>query len=329
MADLPYRPASELQQLLDDLERNGSPLDTLTSQSVAQLWLLRELAAKSILAPIRVGAVRDTYVSARNYQIPIRLYTPLDQQLARDGKLPILLYYHGGGWCLGSIAAYDSIARTLANDTGAMVISCDYRLAPEHPFPAAVIDAHLVLEWAARNADEIGGDAQRIALAGDSAGGTLATVTALRGRKAGLSVVHQSLFYPSVDISRNDYPSYEQYGQKHLLTRRAAKAFRGFYLPDPQDWRHPDASPLLLSNADLKLMPPALIMTCGCDIVRDEGEAYAARLRTNDVPVTYRFEPEMIHGCLGLLNCRAYPQASQRVDAILADLAAEVRRALA
>src|SRR5262249_13632741 len=144
-----------------------------------------------------------------------------------------------------SLNTYDSLCRGLARGSGCMVLSVDYRLAPEHPFPAAVEDAHLALEWVARNADDFGGDARRLVVGGDSAGGTLATVIARRARQEQLPVVFQALFYPSTDISRTDWPSYRQYGRGFWLTTRAAETFRGFYLPDPTKWRHPDASLLL------------------------------------------------------------------------------------
>jgi len=209
----PYQPAPEFRDFLEALNQAGNPLDSMTAESVPGLWLSREVDARKILQPIPVGGIRDLCVPARNHQIPIRIYTPRDKKLARSGQLPILVYFHGGGWTLGSIATYDSITRALANEIPALVISVDYRLAPEHPFPAGTEDAYLAMEWVARNAEEIGGDPARIAVAGDSGGGALATVTARKAKQAGMSIVFQALFYPSTDISRTDYPSYDQYGQ--------------------------------------------------------------------------------------------------------------------
>ena len=324
---LPYAPAAELQEVLDDLNRLGNPLDSMTAATVPGLWLMRETWSRNILRPIPMDHVHDVAVPARNRQIPVRIYVPPDKALAARGKLPVTVYLHGGGWALGSIATYDSISRGLADKAGTIVVSVDYRLAPEHPFPAALEDAHLALEWASRNAGEFGGDAQRLAVAGDSAGATLATVVALRARKEGIPVPLQALFYPSTNISSGDYPSHEQYGQKHWLTRRAAESFRSFYLPHREDWFDPQASPLLATDADLKRMPAAFIMTCGCDPLRDEGEAYANRLRENGVAVTYRLEEQMIHACLSLFNSKLYPRASQRVERVLAEAAAAVRSA--
>jgi acetyl esterase len=134
----------------------------------------------------------------------------------------VLVYYHGSGWTLGSLATYDSLCRALARGSGGLLVSVDYRLAPEHPFPAVAEDAHLALEWVAHNADDLGGDARRLAVGGESAGGTLATAVARRARQEQLSVVCQALLYPSTDVSRTDWPSYQQYGQGYWLTTRAA-----------------------------------------------------------------------------------------------------------
>jgi acetyl esterase len=328
-SDRPYRPAPELQRVLDDINRLGNPIDQMTRDNVADLWQQREILASQALRPLPLADVRDLSIPARNHQIPARLYRPADAGLARDGRLPILVYYHGGGWTLGSLATYDSLCRGLAKGTGALVLSVDYRLAPEHPFPAAVQDAHLALWWVARNAAALGGDDRRLAVGGDSAGGNLATVVALRARKEGLPVVFQALFYPSTDLSRIDYLSYQQYGVGHWLTTRAAEIFRSFYLPDPRQWRHPEASPLLAAEDDLRLLPAALILTPGCDPLRDEGRAYADRLRGLGVPVHDQLEPEMIHACLSLFKSALYPDASRRVEPLLAELAHAIREGLA
>jgi acetyl esterase len=328
VSDRPYRPAPEFQRVLDDLQRVGNPLDTMTRDSVRDLWLLREALADRILRPIPVAEVRDLFVPARNHQVPVRVYTPEDRALARGGRLPVLVYYHGGGWSLGSVASYDSLCRALARAAGVVVVSVDYRLAPEHPFPAAVEDAELALWWVARNAERLGADPGRLAVGGDSAGGNLAIVVALRAQKEGPPVAFQALFYPSTDLSRTDYPSYRQYGEGHWLTTRAVEAFRDFYLPDPRDWARPEVSPLLADDDDLRRLPPALVMTAGCDPLRDEGHAYAERLRALGVPVEYRLEPELIHAGLSLLNSAFYPDASRRVEPVVAGLAGAIRAAL-
>jgi acetyl esterase len=328
-SDRPYRPAPELQRVLDDFKRLGNPLDQMTRSNVKDLWELREIQAGRTLGPVPVGGVRDVAIPARNREILARIYTPPGRERAGDGRLPALVFYHGGGWALGSLATYDSLCRVLARGSGALVISVDYRLAPEHPFPAAVEDAHLALWWVARNADALGVDAGRLAVGGDSAGGNLATVVALRACKEQLPIAYQALLYPVTDLTRTDRPSYRQYGTDHLLTTRAVELFREFYLPDPRDWPRPDVSPLLAPDEELKLLPPALVMTAGCDVLRDEGQAYADRLTRLGVPVQYRLEPELIHGCMNLFNSAFYPDASRRVEPVLNDLARTIGDALA
>jgi acetyl esterase len=323
--DRPFQPAPEFQRVLDDLQLLGNPLDKMTRDSVAELWLQREIFAARVLAPVPVACVRDSCIAARNRVIPVRVYTPADRDLASGDRLPVLVFYHGGGWTLGSLATYDSLCRALARGSGGVVVSVDYRLAPEHPFPAAVEDAHLALEWVARNAADLGGDARRLAVGGDSAGGTLATVIARRARQEQLPVVCQALFSPSTDISRTDSPSYQQYGQGHWLTARAVETFRSFYLPDPSVWRHPDASPLLAPDSALRRLPPTVLMTAGCDVLRDEGQAYADRLTALGVPVVYQLEPELIHAGLNLFNSPFYPDASRRVEPVIESLARAIR----
>jgi acetyl esterase len=325
--DRPYQPAPEFQAVLDDLQRLGNPIDQMTRDNVAALWMQREVLAARVLSPIPMASVREAGVPARNRVIPVRIYTPADTDLASGGRRPVLVYYHGGGWTLGSLATYDSLCRALARGSGGLVVSVDYRLAPEHPFPAAVQDAHLALEWVARNAAEFGGDAGRLAVGGDSAGGTLATVVARRARQEQLPVLFQALFYPSTDLSRTDWPSYRQYGQGHWLTTRAVELFRSFYLPDLGLWCHPDASPLRAPDADLRLLPPVLVLTAGCDVLRDEGRAYAQRLAALGVPVEDRLEPELIHAGLSLFNSALYPDASRRVGPLVESLAGAIRAA--
>jgi acetyl esterase len=327
--DRPYRPDPALQRVLDEINRLGNPLDRMTADNVGALWALREVLAAKTLGPVPAGGVRDVGIPARNRQIPARVYLPPGRELARDGRLPALVYYHGGGWALGSLATYDSLCRGLARGSGALVVSVDYRLAPEHPFPAAVDDAHLALCWVARNADDLGIDARRLAVGGDSAGGNLASVVAARAAAEGLALAFQLLLYPAADLTRTDRPSHEQYGHDHLLTTRAIEAFRGFYVPDPRDWGRPEVSPLLAGDEALRRLPPALVLTAGCDPLRDEGEAYARRLASVGVPVDYRLEPELTHGCLNLFNSALFPEAARRVEPVVAALAGSVGRALA
>jgi acetyl esterase len=327
-SDRPYRPAPELQRVLDEVNRLGNPLDQMTADNVGALWVQREVLSARTLGPIEVGSVRDVVIPARNHVIPARIYTPPGRARARDGRLPALVYYHGGGGTLGSIATSDSLCRGLTRDSGVMVVSVDYRLAPEHPFPAGLEDAHLALWWVARNADDLGIDGRRLGVGGDSAGGNLATVVALRACKEGLPLAFQALLYPGTDLTRTDRPSHRQYGRDYYLTVTGIEAFRQMYVPDPRDWGRPEVSPLFLPDDDLRRMPAALVMTAGCDPLRDEGEAYADRLRGAGVAVEYRLESELTHGCLTLFNKALFPDAARRVAPVVAALADAIGTAL-
>lgn len=320
-----YEAAPAIKKFLasiDDVRGPGNALDRMTPESVRELWFTRELGARSVLTPISVGSVRDICVPSRNHQIPVRIYAP-----SKTAKPPVLVYIHGGGWTLGSIATYDSVARALTNKIPAMVVSVDYRLAPEHPFPAGLEDVHLAVEWVARNAEEIGGDPNRIALAGDSGGATLATVVALKAKQEKIPIVFQALFYPCTNISRTDSASYKQFGENHLLTKKAVESFRAFYLPSSQDWQKPEVSPLLMKDEQLRQMPTALIMTAGCDPLREEGKAYKERLCANGVRVIYREKNDMIHAFLNFFN--THPDISKLVEPIIDEAATEIRKSFA
>jgi acetyl esterase len=207
--------------------------------------------------------------------------------------LPILAYYHGGGWVVGSLDTHEGVCRALANRARCLVVAVDYRLAPEHPFPAAVEDAWAAVEWLSENAAEIGGDPGRLAVGGDSSGGNLAAVMALRARDRGLRLAFQLLVYPVTDHDL-DSPSYLANADGYGLRRESMRWFWDQYLSDPAQRSHPEASPLRAS--DLAGVAPALVLTCEYDPLRDEGEAYAERLRRAAVPVSISSYEGMIHG---------------------------------
>ncbi len=318
----PFQPVPEIQALLDQVKTIGNDLDDLTPGKIAAVRAVREQWAARFRWHIPAETVRNFTIPGDEYPVPVRLYVPDDKQLARGGKLPVVVFIHGGGWTLGSPGVYDSVTRQLARQIPALVLSVDYRLAPENPFPAAVRDADAVVQWVRRNAEEIGGDPARIVLAGDSGGGNLATVSARHARTGdGPPVAMQVLFYPSTHIASTDYDSFRQYGTDHLLTRKAVESFREFYLPKPSDWTSPDASPLLAQ--DLSGMPPALIIGAGCDPLRDEGQAYAQKLRDHGVQVIYRLEPDLIHAFLNLYNL--FPACSPYAEAVLGYAAGVIR----
>ena len=219
-----------------------------------------------------------------------RAYTPRD---ARAGALPLLLFLHGGGWVTGNLDTHDAACRALANASGCKVVALDYRLAPEHKFPAGLEDCHAALRWLAAHAAQLGVDAGRIAIGGDSAGGNLAAATTLLAReRGGPAIAFQLLVYP-VTHHAFDTASYRDYGTGYLLTTEGMRWNWSHYLPDAAAGRDPLASPLLAP--DLRGLPPALVIVAECDPLCDETLAYARRLADAGVPVQTRCYAGMIH----------------------------------
>jgi len=231
-------------------------------------------------------------VHSRDGAIMARLYRPLET--ASDAILPVTFYFHGGGWCIGDLAGYDALCRKLANLSGAAVMSVDYRLAPEHPFPAAVEDAWQAVAWSLANASLLGLDATRFALAGDSAGGTLGTVTALHLRQHnGPQAALQLLVYPCTDIL-SQRPSRRAYANGYFLDTDSLAWFFERYLPNQDDWADWRASPLRADCFDG--LPPATFIIAGCDPLADDCKAYAEALGAAGVPVTVHEFEGMVHG---------------------------------
>jgi acetyl esterase len=236
-----------------------------------------------------VAEVRDHAVPGPAGEIPVRVYAPA----GAHGAVPAIAYFHGGGWAIGSIESVDTVCRALANAACAVVASVGYRLAPENPFPAAVDDALAATRWLHGAAAELGADPERFAVAGDSAGGNLATIVARRLRDEGGSPVRfQALVYPATDAALNT-PSYREFAEGYGLTAEGMRRFWDLYL-DGADGTNPDASPL--RAADLSGLPPAFVLTAEADVLRDEGEAYAARLRDAGVEVDLRRFDGATHG---------------------------------
>ena len=224
-----------------------------------------------------------------------------------------MVYFHGGGWVVCDLDTHDVVCRAIARRAEAVVVSVDYRLAPDHKFPAAVTDAYAATEWVAANAERLGIDPTRISVGGDSAGGNLATVVSLMSReKNGPSIALQALVYPVTDLSSFETPSYREFAEGHHLSRVQMEWFRGHYLASPEDCGNPYASPLLAR--DLSGLPPALIITAECDPLRDEGEAYAKRLEEAGVTVTCTRYPGMIHPFFSLPG--AIPQALDAIQQV-------------
>lgn len=257
--------------------------------------------------------------------IAIRIYTPR----ADAAPLPVVLQFHGGGWVAGDLETHDSIARHYAAHAGAIVISVDYRRPPEHRFPTAAEDSYAAVEWAAAHADEIGGDAARLAVAGDSAGGNLATVACqLAKQRGGPRIAYQALVYPTVDLRdpviTPMYESRATFGNgEYFLSTRDMEWFRSLYLSDvTRDMQDHRASPM--ASPDLTGLPPALIVTAGCDPLRDEAKVYADRLSASRVPVEYRCFEGTIHACMSFAG--AIPQGLEALSFVASRLKENLTR---
>lgn len=237
--------------------------------------------------------VRDHAIPGPGGEIPTRIYTP-----DGTGPFPILVYFHGGGWVLGDRESEDGICRHIAQGANCIVLSVDYRLAPEHPFPAAIEDAYAAIKWSAEHAGTFRGDSTRLAVGGDSAGGNLATVGSMMVRDlGGPPVVFQLLIYPVTHYSFAS-SSYRDYGKGYFLTEEEMRYFWGSYLSDDKSGANPYASPLLAD--DLSRLPPALVITAEYDPLRDEGEAYADRLQDAGNSVQKRRYNGMMHSFLSM-----------------------------
>ena len=223
----------------------------------------------------------------------LRLYYPTEVR-----PLPVVVYFHGGGWVRGSLETHDNVCRGLANAAECLIASVDYRLAPEAKFPAPVEDAYAGTEWVARNAAELGADPTRLAVGGDSAGGNLAAAVCLMAReRGGPPIGFQLLVYPVLDYNF-DTPSYRENAEGYVLYKADMEYYWRHYLADERDGSNPLASPLRAES--LSGLPPALVITAELDPLRDEGEAYAARLEQAGVPVTCTRYDGMIHGFFGM-----------------------------
>jgi acetyl esterase len=271
--------------------------------------------AREQFGPVdEVSAVADREADG----VPVRVYRP-----AGSGEpAPALVFFHGGGWVLGSIESHDGIARALASRTPCVVVSVDYRLAPEHPYPAAVEDAWTATRWVTAHAGELELDPLRIGVGGDSAGGTLAAVVARKARDAGVPIAVQLLLYPVTDHAF-DTSSYSLFAEGWGLTREAMAWFWSQYLGGRADGADPDISPARLG--DLRRLAPAVVVTAECDVLRDEGEAYAQRLRKAAVETESRRYDGMVHGFLRMAG-RA-ERSNRALDEVAASLAAAFAKA--
>jgi acetyl esterase len=304
----------EIRALLDQQDASGRP--PLHQQSVPEARAFHLADARALNGPSApVASVQDRAIPGPAGDLPVRVHTP-----EGEPPFPIVVWFHGGGWVVGSLDTYDPLCRALAAAVPAVVVSVDYRLAPEHRYPAAVEDAYAATLWASRNAAQLGGAQHRLAVAGDSAGGNLAAVVALGARdRGGPAIAFQLLVYPVLDAAA-DTASWREHAEGFHLTAAGMRWYWDHYLGGA-DGAAPDASPL--RAASLGGLPPALVICAEHDVLRDEGEAYAARLRQAGVAATVSRYPGVVHG---FFRWRAVTGAA---EAALQEAAAALRSALA
>jgi acetyl esterase len=297
-------PTSQMQQVLDahaflepkpivdlapvEARRQPSPGDAL----VQVLQMRGQLSPQPTPA---VGRIETRMLPGAEEPLRARIYTP-----AGDGPFPVIVYFHGGGWVLGSIDAYDASCRALSTLSKAVVVSVDYRLAPEHKFPAAHEDCHAALQHVMANAVEYGGDPARVAVAGESVGGNLATAACLLAhQRGGRMPIHQLLIYPVTDSSF-DTPSYREEADARPLDLAMMRWFFGHYLRSEADGASPLVSPLRADDGDLRALPPATLITAEIDPLRSEGQAYGKKLASLGVGVSSRNYPGVTHEFFGM-----------------------------
>ena len=304
----------QAQTLVDAMAKlNLKPVEESTPAEARESIRARTAA---LGPPDEVAATAEHRVPVDGGEIGVRVYAP-----AGAGPHPALVFFHGGGWVIGDLYTHDGLCRSLTNATGCAVVSVDYRLAPEFKYPVAAEDSYAALRWVAANATRLGIDPRRLAVGGDSAGGNLATVVALMARdRGGPALVHQVLIYPVTNYDL-DTPSYRENATGYVLTREGMRWFWRHYLKSETQGKDAYASPLLAES--LAGLPPALVLTAECDPLRDEGEAYAARLRDARVPVTLTRYGGMFHGFLRMTRLL------DKAKAALDEVAASLRKAFA
>ncbi len=299
----------QAQVFLDGLAQAGAR--RMAETSPEEMRTGYSLLAALGLPATEPPSTEDRLIPGPAGDIPVRLYRP-----QAEGPHPVVVFFHGGGFVIGGIDTHDPLCQQISSRVPAVVVSVEYRLAPEHPFPAAVEDCWAATQWVAAHASELGADPARLAVAGDSAGGNLAAVVAIRARDAGgPALAFQLLIYPTTDAT-GSHPSIQANGQGYFLTAETMAWFQGHYLGPDGDRRHPDASPLFIE--DLAGLAPAFIVTAEYDPLRDEGEAYGRRLEEAGVPTKVRRYDGMIHAFFQLdaVIPAAVPAISDAVDAL-------------
>jgi acetyl esterase len=291
----------QVQVILENMKQLGvPPLHTLSVENARKINL-SAMAAQ----PEEVWRIENRNIPGPVDFIPVRVYTPRG-----EAPLPVIVYYHGGGWVVGNLDAADVLCRQLANGVNSIVVSVDYRLAPEHKFPAATEDAYAAVVWVLEHAVSLGADPNRIAVGGDSAGGNLAAVVSLMARDKGIPFIKFQLLVNPVTHYSFETDSYRDNAEGYGLTTNTMRWFWDHYLANEQDGRHPYASPLL--DNDLSSLPPALVLTAEFDPLCDEGEAYAEKMKAAGIPVEAKRYDGMVHGFI--LQTGAYDQGRKAVE---------------
>jgi acetyl esterase/lipase len=271
-------------------EAGRPPYETVTPVEAREMYLAAR--AVSHPEPPVLASVEALAVSGPAGPIAARLYTPLTLRRV-DGLSPCLVFFHGGGWVIGDLDSHDVVCRTLADESQLLVISIDYRLAPEHKFPAAIDDAIAATAWIASHAQKLKIDTTQLFVGGDSAGGNLAAIVALHAREAGPKLAGQLLIYPATDFAMT-HPSHSEPETDALLTHAVIRWFRAQYLTSAADIDNWKASPARAEK--FAGLPPAYVLTAGADPLRDEGDEFAQRLSAAGVPVVHRTYPGQFHG---------------------------------
>jgi len=290
-----------VKALLDQMAAlNMPPFSSLSADQARAMFKATRTPVEA-LEP--VDRIDDRTIPGPLGAIPVRVYAP-----ASSEPLPLLVYYHGGGWVIGDLDTHDGLCRKIANRANCVVVSVDYRLAPEHRFPAAAEDGYAAAAYIHAHTAEFSGDPERIAVGGDSAGGNVAAVTSLMARdRGGPPLAYQVLFYPVTNYSF-ETASYRDNAEGYFLTADSMRWFWGHYLGTDGDGADPYASPL--NAQSLAGLPPALVITAEFDPLRDEGDAYAARLREAGVAVKHSPYPGMVHGFVGMHDLIAQGRAA-------------------
>ena len=292
----------QLAGLLDLIAAAGTPMHEGTPEQARSAFRALAVGARPAASVVPVRTVEDTVLPGPAGELAARVYRP-----DAEGPLPTVVLFHGGGWVIGDLDTHDNMARSICRDCEAVVLSVDYRLAPEAPFPAAVEDAVAATRWAAEHLDELGGS-DRLAVAGDSAGGNLAAVVAQQLRDAdGPELAAQLLVYPATDVL-GDYASRTENAEGYFLDLPTMAWFIGHYAADAAHHGDPRLSPFRASS--LEGLPPAVVVTAELDPLRDEGEAYADALQAAGVQVEQRRFDGMIHGFIDMGPHSAAAQAA-------------------